>query len=75
MLSSVLTNVNGILKPIVGETFCKVEKISLTKIRLTGLIDESFLDVSSTYKTSARIGYSNLSVLGIYGKQYGQQYD
>jgi len=74
MLSSVLDNENNILKPVSGETKCKIEKISNTKIRLTGLIDNNFLDLSSKYKTSARIGYKNLSFPGIYGQQYGSQY-
>ncbi len=36
-------------------------------------IDFNFID-SSNYKTSARIGFSNLSTPGIYGQQYGAQY-
>ena len=74
MLSSVLTNTNDILKPISGELKCKIQRISSTKIRLTGLIDNSFLDVSSTYKTSARIGHKNIIESGIYGSEYGTQY-
>ncbi|MHC4780706.1 MAG: hypothetical protein ACYTFG_19215, partial [Planctomycetota bacterium] len=73
-LSSVLTNVNGILKPVAGETGCKIEKISATKIRLTGLIDESFITSGTSYKTSARIGNKNISLLGIYAPQYDVQY-
>jgi len=75
MLSSVLENKNDILKPISGSTKCKIEKISATKIRLSALIDNNFLNISGgNYKTSARIGYSNLTLPGIYGSQYGGQY-
>ena len=75
MLSSVLTNKNDILKPVSGSTKCKIEKISATKIRLSALIDNNFLNISGgNYKTSARIGYSNLTLPGIYGIQYGNQY-
>lgn len=75
MLSSVLENKNDILKPISGSAKCKIEKISATKIRLSALIDNNFLNISGgNYKTSARIGYSNLTLPGIYGTQYGNQY-
>ncbi len=75
MISSVLDNIDGILKPVSGSTKCKVEKISATKIRLSALIDNEFLNTSIVqYKTSARIGYKNLVSAGIYGQQYGQQY-
>ena len=75
MLSSVLDNKNEILIPITGQTKCKITKISSTKIRLEGLIDFNYLDLTkSNYKTSARIGYKNLVVPGIYGSQYGPQY-
>ena len=75
MISSVLDNIDGILKPVSGETKCKIEKISATKIRLSALIDNNFLNTStSQYKTSARIGYKNLATAGIYGQQYGEQY-
>jgi len=75
MLSTDLDNVNGILKPISGETKCKIEKISDTKIRLSVLIDNNFLNLNGVgYKTSARIGYKNLATPGIYGAQYGNQY-
>ena len=75
MLSSVLDNKNDILKPVIGSTKCKIEKISATKIRLSALIDNNFLNISGgNYKTSARIGYSNLTTPGIYGSQYGEQY-
>ena len=75
MLSSVLTNKNDILKPVSGSTKCKIEKISATKIRLSALIDNNFLNISGgKYKTTARIGYSNLTLPGIYGIQYGNQY-
>ena len=75
MLSSVLDNKNEILIPITGQTKCKITKISSTKIRLEGLIDFNYLDLTkSNYKTSARIGYKNLAVAGIYGSQYGPQY-
>jgi hypothetical protein len=76
MISTFLDNVNGILKPVALETKCKIEKISLTKIRLSALIDSAFLDLDGPgYKTSARIGYKNLITDGIYGPQYGPQYD
>ena len=76
MLSTVLDNKDQILIPITGETKCKITKISLTKIRLEGLIDFNYIDLTkSSYKTSARIGFKNLSVPGIYGSQYGSQYD
>ena len=75
MLSSVLDNKNDILKPVSGSAKCKIEKISATKIRLSALIDNNFLNISGgNYKTSARIGYSNLTLPGIYGSQYGEQY-
>jgi len=75
MLSTVLDNVNGILKPVSGSTKCKIEKISLTKIRLSALIDNNFLNTDGVqYKTSARIGYKNITMPGIYGTQYGNQY-
>ena len=75
MLSSVLDNKNDILKPVSGSAKCKIEKISATKIRLSALIDNNFLNISGgNYKTSARIGYSNLTTPGIYGSQYGNQY-
>ena len=75
MLSTVLDNKNEILIPITGQTKCKITKISSTKIRLEGLIDFNYLDLTkSNYKTSARIGYKNLAVPGIYGSQYGPQY-
>ena len=75
MISSVLDNIDGILKPVSGSTKCKVEKISATKIRLSALIDNEFLNTSIVqYKTSARIGFKNLATAGIYGQQYGQQY-
>ena len=76
MLSTVLDNKDQILIPITGETKCKITKISSTKIRLEGLIDFNYIDLTkSSYKTSARIGFKNLSVPGIYGSQYGSQYD
>ena len=75
MLSTILDNTNQILKPIATEAKCKIEKISLTKIRLTGLIDNSFLNTGSNYKTSARIGFTNFVIPGVYGEQYGPQYD
>jgi len=75
IISSVLDNIDGILKPVSGSTKCKVEKISNTKIRLSALIDYNFLNLSGAqYKTSARIGYQNLTTPGIYGSQYGNQY-
>ena len=75
MISSVLDNIDGILKPVSGSTKCKVEKISNTKIRLSSLIDFNFLNLSGVrYKTSARIGFKNLTTPGIYGSQYGNQY-
>lgn len=75
MISSVLENINGILKPVSGQTKCKIEKISATKIRLSALIDNTFLNTSqSSYKTTARIGFKNLVTPGIYGTQYGNQY-
>tara|TARA_R100000951_G_scaffold42891_1_gene36019 strand:- start:1353 stop:3737 length:2385 start_codon:yes stop_codon:yes gene_type:complete len=76
MISTILDNVNGILKPVSGSTKCKIEKISATKIRLSALIDNNLLNTTGVgYKTSARIGFSNLSTPGIYGSQYGNQYD
>lgn len=76
MISTDLENTNRILKPVALETKCKIEKISLTKIRLSALIDSAFLDLAGPgYKTSARIGYKNLLMDGIYGPQYGPQYD
>lgn len=75
MISTVLDNVNKLLYPVNGETKCKIEKISTTKIRLTALIDNTYLDTSKfTYKSSARIGYKNFILPGIYGRQYGTQY-
>ena len=75
MISSVLDNIDGILKPVSGSTKCKIEKISATKIRLSALIDNEFLNTSIVqYKKSARIGFKNLATAGIYGQQYGQQY-
>lgn len=75
MISTILDNVDGILKPVSGSTECKIEKISTTKIRLSALIDNNFLNTSGVqYKTSARIGYKNLVSSGIYGNQYGVQY-
>ena len=75
MISTILDNVNGILKPVSGSTQCKIEKISATKIRLSALIDNNFLNVTGVqYKSSARIGYKNLTMPGIYGNQYGNQY-
>ena len=75
MISTVLDNIDGILKPVSGSTKCKIEKISNTKIRLSALIDYNFLNLSGAqYKTSARIGYKNLTTPGIYGSQYGNQY-
>ena len=75
MISTVLDNIDGILKPISGETKCKIEKVSNTKIRLSALIDYNFLNFEGIrYKTSARIGYKNLLTPGIYGQQYGNQY-
>jgi len=75
MISSVLDNKNEILKPVSGSIKCKVEKISDTKIRLSALIDNTELNNSVfQYKTSARIGYKNLTMPGIYGMQYGTQY-
>ena len=76
MISTDLENVNGILKPVSGETKCKIEKISLTKIRLSALIDNNFLDLTGPgYKTSARIGNKNLTMAGIYGPAYSEIYD
>ena len=76
MISTDLENTNRILKPVALETKCKIEKVSLTKIRLSALIDPAFLDLAGPgYKTSARIGYKNLTMDGIYGPQYGPQYD
>jgi len=75
MISTVLENLNGVLKPVTGSTKCKIEKISATKIRLSALIDNTLLNTSIVnYKTSARIGFSNLVTPGIYGQQYGNQY-
>ena len=75
MISTVLENTNGILKPVTGSTKCKIEKISATKIRLSALIDNNLLNTSFVnYKTSARIGFKNLVTAGIYGQQYGSQY-
>ena len=75
MISTVLDNVNGILKPVSGSTKCKIEKISSTKVRLSALIDYNELGSGVfEYKTSGRIGYKNLTMLGIYGSQYGAQY-
>jgi hypothetical protein len=75
MISTVLENTNGILKPVNGSTKCKIEKISATKIRLSALIDNNLLNTSFVnYKTSARIGFKNLVTAGIYGQQYGSQY-
>ena len=76
MISTVLDNLNGILKPVSGSTKCKIEKISATKIRLSALIDNNFLNTSGVqYTTTARIGDKNLILPGIYGTQYGNQYD
>jgi len=75
MISTVLDNIDGILKPVSGSTKCKIEKISNTKIRLSALIDYNFLNLSGVqYKTSGRIGFKNLTTPGIYGTQYGNQY-
>lgn len=75
IISSVLDNIDGILKPVSGSTKCKIEKISNTKIRLSSLIDFNFLNLNGVrYKTSARIGFKNLTTPGIYGSQYGNQY-